>query len=532
MAERSLVGKTLGQYELREIVGQGGMSTVYKGHQPMLNRTVAVKILPSHLMSDSGFYERFLREARVMASLEHAHILPVFDYGNEGGAAYIVTRYLDGGTLAEMIKRGPMPLVNTERLLSEVASALDYAHQKGIIHRDIKPANILFDRDGNVFLSDFGLARMFSSDMLGGAALGTPAYMSPEQATASALDSRSDIYSLGVVLFEMITGRLPFEAETPMALLLKHINEPLPSLRSFGKDLPSAIEDVVKKATAKDPGDRYASTGLMAKAFSEAVRQFNAEMQVNSPPPSATRAQPASAPQRGMEVFISYSSQNVNERTELYRALGDVKTVGSVWYDDGLKSYGGQEWWDKILEQVRQCDLFVFVLTPQSLLSFACYLEYTYAHALGKWILPVKCQPFDIPLLPTALKGKQMVNFTSTDRQMQLTQSIGEILKLGTKPLPTRLPNVPPVPFDDFADAAAKLLNNASHLSAYDQQAVFGHLEDLLQAERTREGALILLNIMNDRDDTVGKVSKKIETLLANTNKPGFMSRLRGRWGI
>lgn len=267
-----LIGKTVGQFEILQEVGRGGMATVYKARQKSMNRTVAVKVLPRHLLHDPSFYERFEREVDVIAHLEHPHILPIYDYGQADGIPFIAMRFLGGGSLEQRVRRGLSDLEELERPLRQIAQALDYAHQQGIIHRDLKPGNIMLDEDGNAYLSDFGIARVLGSDLTGSMIIGTPAYMSPEQANGLPIDGRSDIYSLGIVLFELMTGKEPYQAETPMAVLLKHINEPVPPVSSFRPDVPPEIEAVIQKATAKNPDERFSAAGDMAKAYSAALR--------------------------------------------------------------------------------------------------------------------------------------------------------------------------------------------------------------------------------------------------------------------
>ncbi len=268
-----LIGKKLGAYEIREPVGQGGMATVYKAFQPSMNRTVAVKVLPAQLAQNATFVARFRQEAQVIARLEHAHILPVYDYGESDGLLYIAMRYLDGGSLQKRIESGRMSLRETGKYLGQVAAALDYAHRQGVIHRDIKPSNVLIDRQDDAFLTDFGIAKMVegTTDLTGTNVIGTPQYMSPEQGQGLEVDARSDVYSLGVMLYEMLTGRLPFEADTPLAVVLKHITAPLPPARTLAPDLPESVDAVLHAALAKSPADRFATAGELAAAFDQAI---------------------------------------------------------------------------------------------------------------------------------------------------------------------------------------------------------------------------------------------------------------------
>ncbi len=267
-----MIGKTLGSYRIIEQIGIGGMATVFKAYAPDTDRYVAIKILPHHFSHDPTFKERFQREAKAIAKLEHLHILPIYSYGEDDGIAYMAMRYLKAGTLTDHIKQGALPLAEADRILRQIASALDHAHSHQILHRDVKPSNVLLDDSGNAFLTDFGIAKMVESTLTGGDILGTPAYMSPEQCQGSTeITAASDIYSLGIVLYEMVTGRAPFQAETPIALIHMQLTESLPLPHNLRSDLPPAAENVILKALAKDPNSRYRTCGEMAIAFSEAV---------------------------------------------------------------------------------------------------------------------------------------------------------------------------------------------------------------------------------------------------------------------
>ena len=288
-------GQMLGPYRIITQIGRGGMATVYKAYQPSVDRYVAIKVLPSQLAESREFATRFQQEARIIAKLEHPHILPVFDYGESEGVAYFVMRYMDAGTLKEkMIEGRPLPLQEIDRLFTQLAEALSYAHSHGIIHRDLKPANVLIDSHGNVFLTDFGIAKLLESASprltQTDAIMGTPAYISPEQAQGQTVDPRSDIYSLGIILYEMVTGSVPFTAETPLAVLFKHISDPLPPPSQVKPDIRPAIEKVILKALAKDPRDRFASAAEFVTAWERALTTVEHVAQSETVPP-ATGAQ-------------------------------------------------------------------------------------------------------------------------------------------------------------------------------------------------------------------------------------------------
>ena len=266
------------QYSLEGEIGRGGMSVVYRARDLRLNRPVAIKVLPPDLAHDSGIRARFTREAQTSAQLSHAHIVPIYDVGEREGVAYFVMSLITGGNLATLLAHEPrLPVEEARRFLREVADALDYAHQRGVIHRDIKPDNIMIDREsGRALVTDFGIAwAMEAASRLTatGIAVGTPTYMSPEQAVGErALDGRSDIYSLGVVAYQMLTGRVPFTASNSMALLLKHVTERPRSVAELRPDTPPAMTEAIERALLKSPEDRWPTAGTLRDALSQDAR--------------------------------------------------------------------------------------------------------------------------------------------------------------------------------------------------------------------------------------------------------------------
>jgi len=270
-----MIGRKLGKYEITELLGQGGMAAVYRAYQADVERHVAVKVLPPHPGQAAQFVERFQLEAKTIARLQHPHILPLYDFGVEDDIFYLVMQFVEGGSLSERIKQGAMPPHEVEILLRQIASAVDYAHRQGVIHRDIKPENILLDSEGHALLADFGIVKLVGGDtnLTGtGAIVGTPAYMAPEIGQGDALTPQADIYSLGVVVYEMLTGEQPYTADTPIQVVLKHVQDPVPNILDSAVHLPRALEDVIYRVMAKEPQARYATALAFAEQFSRAIR--------------------------------------------------------------------------------------------------------------------------------------------------------------------------------------------------------------------------------------------------------------------
>ncbi len=275
-AAAGLVGQTLGGYKLVEIVGSGAMATVYKSYQADLDRWVAVKVL--HYKEQSALV-RFQREAKAIALLRHRNILIVYEYGEENSWPYIVMEYVQGGTLGDYIVTHPLDWAETINLVIPVAEALAYAHKQDIVHRDVKPTNVLLPQPDWPLLADFGLAKIPSSSeqivTRSGTSMGTPAYVAPEQARGLAIDARSDIYSLGVVLFEMVTGHLPFDYTNPNKVLLAHISEPVPAPHRFNSNIPTTLEEIILKMLQKLPEDRYQDMAEIIQALRVALSSSN-----------------------------------------------------------------------------------------------------------------------------------------------------------------------------------------------------------------------------------------------------------------
>jgi len=272
-----MIGSKLGPYEIREEIGRGGMAAVYRAYQMSVDREVAIKVILKSIALDEHTVQRFQREARLIARLEHPHILPIYDFDGGHEPPYIVMRFLDGGTLKEVMKQGHLPLDEIAYLLRQVGTALDYAHRQGIVHRDVKPSNIMIDRDGNAFVTDFGIARIVgagSSHLTdSNAIIGTPDYMSPEQARGdSTIDIRADIYSLGIILFEALTDQLPFTSDIPMDVIMKHINEPAPLVCHRNPSLPIELNGILARALAKNREQRYSSVNEFVEAVIGALQ--------------------------------------------------------------------------------------------------------------------------------------------------------------------------------------------------------------------------------------------------------------------
>ncbi len=296
-------GEKIGQYEIVAPLGQGGMANVYKAYHERLDRHVAVKVMHQAMMQDDNFLNRFQREARIVAKLEHPNIVPVYDYSEHNGIPYLVMKYIEGPTLKRYSLKVGLTLEQTANIMTELAKALDYAHSRDVLHRDMKPSNILMDMQGKPYITDFGLARIaqagsstISSDMM----LGTPYYISPEQAKGEKdLSGRTDIYSFGVILYELITGAIPFVADTPYAIVHAHIYQAPPAPGERNPDLPVALDPVILRALAKNPAERYPTASALMVDFNAAIASTPMDMPVEKSTtpirPTETKGTPSPA---------------------------------------------------------------------------------------------------------------------------------------------------------------------------------------------------------------------------------------------
>ncbi len=398
-----LSGTILGGCKLIRVVGKGGMATVYRGVQLSVERPVAVKVLAPELARDPRTVKRFQREARIIARLEHPHIRTVYDFGHENGLLYIVMQWIEGGNLLDELKRGRMRPERALRLLDQIASALDYAHEQGVIHRDLKPSNILLDTHDNAFLTDFGIARITGEHTAAGltapqSVMGTPLYMAPEQWRGEPADERTDIYALGIIAYWMLVGQAPFTSGTPQGLMYKHLHDPPPPPDRLNAHLPHAVADVLGRALAKDPRRRYmraqefvhalnyamqGTQSTSATVYSdsadvprpETMRRPAPSAQPTVPPSTRStvgtagyvRAQPpAPAPSRITRLGGTREQNPTRETVASATPLTSWGKTAPVWNDPTLgtqlpESSSGGDWW-RVIKIFMAVTLSVFLL--------------------------------------------------------------------------------------------------------------------------------------------------------------------------
>lgn len=331
-----LIGKSIGgKYEILTHIGEGGMAAVYLARQQSMNRQVAIKMLPKQFLNDDTYLHRFEREVTIVAQLDHRNIVPVYDYGEFEGQPYIVMRYMPAGSVDDLLRGGPMGMDRILSIMEQIAPALDYAHSKDVLHRDLKPSNVLMDDSGGAFLTDFGIARVLGeqgSAITTQGVVGTPSYMSPEQAQGKLLDGRSDVYSLGVMLFEMTTGKRPFESETPYSVAVMQVTTQPPMPRSINPAISSAVERVILKALHKDRDKRHPTASELAASLKLAIENPTAthdtEPNLKKPPileqapapQPMPQPQPRSAPAAPYRTPTSAASRPVVQPPRSFRS--------------------------------------------------------------------------------------------------------------------------------------------------------------------------------------------------------------------
>lgn len=339
----TLIGQTIGEFQILEELGRGGMAIVYKAHQRSLDRDIALKVLPGGLADQRDFYQRFRREARAIGMLKHPHIVTVYGFGEEGSIAFIAMEYVSGGTLRHRLGQ-PMELPVALEILGQVGSALDYAHSHGVIHRDVKPTNILMEGNRAV-LSDFGIVRVMEETRLTreGTGMGTPEYASPEQIQSLPLDSRSDVYSLGIVAYEMLTGQVPFRAETPLAVVYKQMKQPPPPPRRLNPKMPRRVEAVLLRALKKDPAERYCTAGDFVKALYAAA---------GLPLPASLSPVPGTAT-GGVIPVITWQEQAITPIRTRRRPLILALVLVLLFSCTLFNIYTGQLIWEESVREIR-----------------------------------------------------------------------------------------------------------------------------------------------------------------------------------
>jgi eukaryotic-like serine/threonine-protein kinase len=519
-----------GRYQLFAQQSSGGMAVIYKALDVELRRIVAVRILRPSMSSDPASIMRFKNQAISIANLQHPNIVTVHDIGNDEAMQFSVMEFVEGQDLKKIIKKeGGINFERALRIAIEICAGIGYVHKINLVHGDMKPQHVLISRNDSVKIIDFGIIPDLSGNLpeeKSQVINGTPDYFSPEQAMGNHPSSASDVYSIGIVMFEMLTGRLPYTGLFQEELTEAHINAKVPVVNELNPDVPKELADIVYKIMNKEPGERYGNAIQLGHVLSDFLKHYKKRASVHtdiiyprllevSPAQGSSTINATDTQIKSLSVFVSYAKKNSHDRTRLVNAL---QAKYSVWFDQDLEDKGGQDWWTSILHEVRQRQLFVFTLTPDSLLSFACYLEYTYAFELGKRVLPVRTTSSDIDynLLPKPLRINQVVEFTTAEGTELLLRSIEDLDMKGF--LVSRFPGnnipAPPVPFEEFRPIARKVLNTKQELNESDQRLLVSQLEDLIKTERTQKGALILLQLLQERNDTRHMIAEKIIPLI------------------
>ncbi|MBK8035016.1 MAG: protein kinase [Chloroflexi bacterium] len=541
-----------GRYRLVAQHGSGGMSVIYKAIDQALGRTVAIKILRPSLTNDPAFLARFRNEARSVANLAHENIVTIFDVGSDGLTHYIVMEFVEGNDLKRIIKTdGALPIERVLKLGIQICAGIGFSHRSGLVHADVKPQNILITRNDTVKVLDFGIAQAFTDTQPHGkqtAVWGSPHYFAPEQAQGETPTPASDVYSIGIVLFEMLTGRLPYSGSNQQELGLAHIRSTIPLLSEIDPNLPEDLTKIVHKVMSKEPKARYWTAdqlGQVLRSYRDRETQPAIISSVRSmpPPPLGMRVPPqppkdnllaleffdlyGQKPHPPTKIFISYKSE---DRPLVEGLAGMLSSFGhDVWYDKKLK--GGQDWWDEICRNIRERSIMLTAVSPSYLTSKACRLEYEYAYALRRRVLPLEIRVLgsDVRKLPVQLQRKQVVRWLRGDSAelVALNDAFGNLET--EQSLPDPLPMQPEAPISELSK-----VNDVVDLGAIGdltyQMGLIGVLRVHLASTRADDQAFAreILSKLQHQADLKLPVAREIEALVAayDRKSSNFLKRI------
>lgn len=535
----SFIGKKIGDYTILEEIGRDSIATTYRGKDDKLNRLAIVKVFHIFLNDPPNLKGRFFDWARTIALLEHPNILPIYQFGTFDDQPYLAMKSMPGESLYNRVAHGSFyAMPELAQPAKQIASAIDFMHTRGILHHDIKPHNILLDERGKAYLTEPMLMIDTKSTPIG-SIIASPTYMSPEVSMAdNQSTSASDLYGFGITLYELLVGQPPFNGETPMAIAIQHISEPVPSLGEIDASLTPA-DPIFARMLAKTREERYTSASAFVHDLTNALQEDKrvpnrpiapktthsraSTKQLASPPPESDF--PHTTP---MQIFVSYAVVDSALRENVVSTLREQQH--SVWFDGLLENRGGQSWWNIICKQIRESELFVFVLSKNSLNSVACQREYEYAYALHKRIMPVKIADFNFKIdLPRELSELQVVNFTDDKGASSLAHSMANLSD--ARPLPDPLPSQPDVPMLPVQEFANELrITPYGELKAKRQEEIIMALELMLLKGNSGDDVIMLLEQTRNRGDWTEPMGTKIDKLIKD-HKPrcGFFGFSLGR---
>ena len=503
------VGATLiARYRVEKIFRHTGMADWWLARDLRLNRWVAIKTHLPYLFntSDADPWVVFQQDASTIEEIEHPYILPIYNYGKHQGMLYIVTRYVNAGTLSDRLAKGPMTLQEIVQIGAKIAEALDYAHANDLVHHELKPSSIWMDRHGTPYIADF--LRAIIVDGYGQVQIpdeDTLFYTAPERLESDSDDHRSDLYSFCVMLFEMITGTLPFDGQVQLAYWQLELQEQLPDLVQIIPDLPPQLTHILRQGTSIKSEQRQSSA-------TEIINQLRNALGYDVPEEQSVSLE---SPIKKRKIFISYRKTDQDIVHPIAKHIQTWDNVESVWIDTELE--GGQLWWDMILEEIRNADLIIVALSDDYLDSVPCQREYDYALELGKVMLPIQVRKqLDFNRLRKHLSEKQAVKLTENTPMNfeELYQAINR--QDDSPPLPIHMPKPPPVPLSELVKVEE--LISKTPLSEAVADKVFGLLFEIIMmnkgTEAERDSAFSVIHNLLKRPDISHRFAKKLQQLL------------------